>query len=893
MIKSAAGGGGRGMRRVDEPAALEAAFISTGAEAAQAFGDGTLLIERLMTPARHIEVQVIADGEGGAWAAGLRDCSCQRRNQKVIAESASTALTADQEREILEAARRLVLRAGYHNAGTVEFLYEPASERFSFIEVNARLPVEHPVTEATTGLDLVKLQLHIAAGGRLEGEPPPPRGHAIEARLHAEDAALGFAPAPGRIALLRLPTGPGLRVDTGVAEGDVIPADFDSLVATVTAWGRDRDEALARLRRALSDTVVVVDGGTVNQGFLLELLDRPEMRAGEIDTTWLDRLQLRGEVVPVRHADVAVLQAAIKLSELEVAADQARFYAFARRGRPQAEAGTARTIDLRHRGESYRCVVSQIGPQLHRVAVDDVTIEIESERMGPHERRVRFGGHTHRTLTSIQGHDLLIEVDGVPHRISRDDGGLVRNLSPAVTVAIPVEAGDLVEAGDVIAVVESMKMETSLTAPFRGRVREVLTSANVQVGARAPLVRLEPLDVGPVAAGGERIAFDAAAPAGDLDRLENLILGYDVDDAEARAIIAASDGPPRGRAPAAVAVRRRARTQPSRARRGRARRRRPRAQPAGAPPRVPALAQRRRRGRARALRGSAAPCAAPLRRHEPRSLARARRRLLPALPRPGPRRGRGGDRAGDPRPPARPHVRAGRPSRGRPARHARPARPRDDRPRRRRRRPRPRGPLRVLRRAGDRRGEGAHLRRRRAHAGGAGRRSGRSRARGADRRAGRLPGAARTADHAAPCPGRRRSCGTPCSRRPRAASTACARSRASTPRRLVPDRSLPARRPAAAPGDGVRGPRGARRDHGRVRALGDPHPRRRGRRRRLLRAARRPDARRRRAGRAPSRRAVAGVSLPASVRRIVVSVAAARHRPRHVGDHAVHVPAWA
>ena len=311
----------------------------------------------------------------------------------------------------------------------------------------------------------------------------------------------------------------------------------------MTAWGRDRDEALARLRRALSDTVVVVDGGTINQGFLLELLDRPEMRAGEIDTTWLDRLQLRGEVVPVRHADVAVLQAAIKLSELEVAADQARFYAFARRGRPQAEAGTARTIDLRHRGESYRCVVSQIGPQLHRVAVDDVTIEIESERMGPHERRVRFGGHTHRTLTSIQGHDLLVEVDGVPHRISRDDGGLVRNLSPAVIVAIPVEAGDLVEAGDVIAVVESMKMETSLTAPFRGRVREVLTSANMQVGARAPLVRLEPLDVGPVAAGGERIAFDGAAPAGDLGRLENLILGYDVDDAEARAIIAASDGP--------------------------------------------------------------------------------------------------------------------------------------------------------------------------------------------------------------------------------------------------------------------------------------------------------------------------------------------------------------
>ena len=159
------------------------------------------------------------------------------------------------------------------------------------MEVNARLQVEHPVTEAVTGLDLVKLQLHVAAGGRLEGEPPAPTGHAVEARLNAEDPALGFIPAPGRIALLRLPTGPGVRVDTGVAEGDVIPAEFDSTIAKVIATGRDRDEALARLRRALAETMVVIDGGTTNQGFLLELLDRPEVRSGDVDTAWLDRLQ--------------------------------------------------------------------------------------------------------------------------------------------------------------------------------------------------------------------------------------------------------------------------------------------------------------------------------------------------------------------------------------------------------------------------------------------------------------------------------------------------------------------------------------------------------------------------------------------------------------------------
>src|SRR6185436_19075330 len=170
-------------------------------------------------------------------------------HQKVIEESSSPALDATQEDEVMAASRRLALAVGYRGAATVEFLYEPAGRRFSFMEVNARLQVEHPVTEMVTGLDLIKLQLHVAAGGRLEGEPPAPSGHAIEARLNAEDPALGFLPAPGRIALLRLPTGPGVRVDTGVAEGDTIQPEFDSMIAKLIAWGRDRDEALARLRR--------------------------------------------------------------------------------------------------------------------------------------------------------------------------------------------------------------------------------------------------------------------------------------------------------------------------------------------------------------------------------------------------------------------------------------------------------------------------------------------------------------------------------------------------------------------------------------------------------------------------------------------------------------------
>jgi acetyl/propionyl-CoA carboxylase alpha subunit/acetyl-CoA carboxylase carboxyltransferase component len=535
MIKAAAGGGGRGIRRVDEPAALEAAFASARAEAAQAFGDGTVLIERLIGAARHVEVQAIGDNHGATWAVGLRDCSYQRRNQKVIEESSSPALTAGQEREIMDAARRLVQGAGYCGAATVEFLYEPAERRFSFMEVNARLQVEHPVTEMVTGLDLVKLQLHVAAGGRLEGEPPPGSGHAVEARLNAEDPALGFAPAPGRIALLRLPTGPGVRVDTGVAEGDVIPAEFDSMVAKLIAWGSDRDEALARLRRALGETMVVVEGGTTNQGFLLALLDRPEVQEGTVDTGWLDRLQLRGEIVPVRHAGVALLQAAIELSDAETAADRARFYAYARRGRPQTASASRRVVHLRYRGQSYRLAVSQIAPDRYRILVDGVTVEVETQQVGRHERRLALAGARHRTIISVQGPELLVEVDGVPHRVARDDGGMVRSLSPAVVVSIPVAEGEEVQAGDVVAVLESMKMETSLIAPFRGRVRRVLSGPNVQVPAQAPLLQLEELDGDggrPTVAAGERIAFAALAGERELDsvrRLEWLMLGFDGD----------------------------------------------------------------------------------------------------------------------------------------------------------------------------------------------------------------------------------------------------------------------------------------------------------------------------------------------------------------------------
>jgi len=496
---------------------------------------------------RHLEVPIIADGRGNVWALGVSEGSCRRREHLLLAESSSPGLTAEQERDIMDAAQALAQRAGYRNAGMVEFLYDPAAHRFSFVQVNPRLGAEHAVTEAVTGLDLVKLQLHVAAGGRLEGDPPAPVGHAIEVRLCAEDPALGFVPAPGRLVHLRLPTGPGLRVDTGVTEGDHIPAEFDSLIGKLIAWGNDRDEALARMGRALAETVAVVDGGTTNHGFLLELLDDPKVRTGDVDTGLVDRLYVSGATLPVRHGDLALLQAAIELADRDAADDRARFYAFARRGRPQATGALSRTYELRHRGQSYRLAVSQIAPDRYRVSVDGQSIELSARRLGAHERRLELLGRAHRTLTSTRGEDLVVEVDSVPHRVSRDDGGIVRAPGSSLVVSIRVSPGDTVEAGDVVAVVEAMKMESSLTAPFRGRVKQVYVGENVHVGAQAPLVALEAIEQPAQPPSGERLSFASLTASGDtaadpcrenLRRMEWLVLGYDIGATEVDRTIA-------------------------------------------------------------------------------------------------------------------------------------------------------------------------------------------------------------------------------------------------------------------------------------------------------------------------------------------------------------------
>ena len=369
MLKATAGGGGRGIRVISSPEDLGDAFERTAAEALRAFGSGTLFLERLVTGARHVEVQLIADGQGTAWALGVRDCSVQRRNQKIIEESASPVLAPEQAAELKASAERLALAVGYRGAATVEFLYHPGEKRFAFLEVNTRLQVEHPITELTTGTDLVRLQLHVAAGGRLEGARPGESGHAVEARLNAEDPDRDFAPAPGRIARLVLPAGPGIRVDTGVSEGDTIPADFDSMIAKVIAYGGDREAALGRLRRALAETSVVIEGGATNKSFLLMLLDEPDVVSGSADTGWIDRTRGEGGLTAHEHSGVALAAAAIEAYEDEEEISRQRLLATAHGGRPQAQHDPGRGLDLKLRGASYRVRVARLGPERFRVSV--------------------------------------------------------------------------------------------------------------------------------------------------------------------------------------------------------------------------------------------------------------------------------------------------------------------------------------------------------------------------------------------------------------------------------------------------------------------------------------------------------------------------------------------
>jgi acetyl-CoA carboxylase biotin carboxylase subunit len=312
MLKAAAGGGGKGMRLVRAENELPSAFDAARSEALRAFGDEEVYLERFIERPRHIEIQVLADEHGNCVYLGERECSVQRRHQKVIEEAPSAIVSPDMRRRMGETAVRVAQAAGYTNAGTVEFLVD-AERNFYFLEMNTRLQVEHPVTELTTGLDLVQLQIRIASG-----EPLPftqqdvqLRGHAVECRIYAEDPENNFMPSPGRITRLIAPAGPGVREDGGVYEGFTVPLDYDPLLSKLIGYGATRDEAIARLRRAVDE--YFIGGIKHNLPLFRRLLREPDFLTANIDTGYLDRLIAsdRERMPGNDHAELAAIAAVL------------------------------------------------------------------------------------------------------------------------------------------------------------------------------------------------------------------------------------------------------------------------------------------------------------------------------------------------------------------------------------------------------------------------------------------------------------------------------------------------------------------------------------------------------------------------------------------------------
>ena len=319
LLKAVAGGGGKGMRVVTRDAEFAPAWRDASSEALNAFGDARLYLEKYLEKPRHIEIQILADTHGRVVSLGERECSVQRRHQKVIEEAPSLVVTPELRKKMGDAAVRLSRAGGYVNAGTVEFLVD-AHLNFYFLEVNTRLQVEHPVTEQVTGLDLVKLQIAIAAGHRLPfaWETITPRGHAMEVRLYAEDPDNNFFPSPGKILSRHAPSGPGIRLDEGVYQGWTVPMDYDPLLSKLIAWGNSREETIARLRRALDEYTVT--GIKTNAGLFRRILAEPDFLRGDIHTKWLDELLQRSPVAtPASHesansdraADAAAIAAAL------------------------------------------------------------------------------------------------------------------------------------------------------------------------------------------------------------------------------------------------------------------------------------------------------------------------------------------------------------------------------------------------------------------------------------------------------------------------------------------------------------------------------------------------------------------------------------------------------
>ena len=497
LIKPSAGGGGKGMRLVESPSALAGELAAARREALGAFGDDTLLLERFVERPRHIEVQVLADAHGHTVHLGERECSLQRRHQKIV-EEAPSPLLDDTQRAALGAQAVAAARAcGYVNAGTVEFIasgLEPADAYF--MEMNTRLQVEHPVTELVWGVDLVELQLRIAAGQALPFTQADlrPSGHAIEARIYAEDPAAGFLPSSGRVLRLEEPGGPDVRVDSGLVDDAEIGTTYDPLLAKVIAWGSDREEARRRLDGALAGTTLL--GVATNVGFVRGLLSDDDVRAGRLDTGLVERVApaLTASGAPpdaVLAAAVATVvpapRAQARPADPWAVRDGWRLgeHAWARWtaacGRSTVE------VDLRVVGDRVQRRLADDSVDVHWRWVDEHTLELAGRRFA-----VARDGRTLWIGSAGSAWSFTEPLPTGPAGVTGSDpsGGTVTSPMPGVVVTVHVAAGGEVAERDPVVTVEAMKMEHAVLAPFDAVVTEVLVGAGQRVALDEPLAVL-------------------------------------------------------------------------------------------------------------------------------------------------------------------------------------------------------------------------------------------------------------------------------------------------------------------------------------------------------------------------------------------------------------------
>ncbi|MCW2544421.1 MAG: Methylcrotonyl-CoA carboxylase biotin-containing subunit [Frankiales bacterium] len=484
LVKPSAGGGGKGMHLVEDPAKLPTALVSARREAAASFGDDTLFLERFVLRPRHIEVQVLADSHGTTIHLGERECSLQRRHQKVVEEAPSALLDEATRARIGASAVATAEAVGYSGAGTVEFIVSAdRPDEFFFMEMNTRLQVEHPVTELVTGIDLVEQQVRVAAGLPLGLTQDDIRldGHAVEVRTYAEDPARGFLPTGGRVLLLREPTGDDVRVDSSLLPGLEVGSTYDPMLNKVITWGPDRTTALAKLDRALADQVVL--GVGTNTSFLRSLVTHPEVIAGRLDTGFIER-----------HLD--------ELVTTEVPDEVLAVYALRQRAALEGPTLWEKPTGWRPTGPAaltWSLALPGGRTAAVQLIVDQVTIDDGTPFTARFQgQQVTINGRTTTWFTAFDGGDMWIGHEGAswvlreqPRQLRTDantHGGDITSPMPGSVIAVQVSKDEAVTKGQPLVVVEAMKMEHTLTAPMDGTVTDVRVRVGQQVAVDELLV---------------------------------------------------------------------------------------------------------------------------------------------------------------------------------------------------------------------------------------------------------------------------------------------------------------------------------------------------------------------------------------------------------------------